>query len=1255
MLFIGQILNGEDSFNLNPVKIDLKSGDGSVTINDADGSSQKVIRVANLQPSLYCSLIFNPNIPYNDELMLRFDFRTKSDKPRKVGYLGVNVSTNTKKTFFLSLDNSTEWKAEKILFTQLKPVNGKPFTSGDLITEIVIYSRAAGDDNESKNSMTLEIANLVIRKAALPPTVSKDKPFSENFNQLNSLDNLGFLGTRGNEKIELISREAGNQALCVTNIVPGLYCNLVLQSTIRYQPGLAVSFLHRERGNNGRNLLYLGLNVKADDGSLYYFNLPIGKDWTKSSFRIDDMVPASGKALSSNMTITEITFYIRTAGDSEAEKNLMALELDDLVIELKAPRIPVSGITPPFFNWSDANIVTLEYSLDPLFVEGKTFSAVCDRNFFTPPSTLEPGIWYYRLKKSDGSYTDRKQVEIPSSASRFILPPLNVTAITSRPRPWLIAKPKLSDAEKEKTRERIAEIQKHPIADSPPTYQEVANQYSSWIVWMEKVQNQLVLPTGKNLQELAELYIALNRDQEVEKALKSSLMKIVSWNPKGGSSMEAGDIGAYHILRGLNYAYDALHDQLSVAERVKIRQIILTRGRDFAKKYLPFPSNTNMEYNNHAWLCVFGFGESGFAMLGEESEAEIWADFSKQLFSGIFLAAQGYDGDNNEGIGYWVYGVNFIKEYADMLKMVSGIDLYQHPWLKKTVRFPIYTAPHNSFGVAFANTGNPNHAVHGPLRWGKTPQLIQSLAQNTHDPYALWYGLATEPMGQLTPRIPVDIPQSIHYRNIGWAIINTELADGLRNVMVATRSGKFFGGHQQEDQNSFIINAYGQKLAIDSGYYDYYGSPHFNEYSTKTVAHNSLLVNGLNQDSRKVDAECKITRFFDSVSTGYCVGDGSSPAMYNGLLKQWFRRIGFIKPNFVIVHDLVQAAASPVELTWLFHSAHPITILDHSFQLTTENEAFGISVKPTSLKSKFILPRELKLNVNEGYPVQPTDRNNHVLKNIVKEWTLRATVEGFANGNIFNLLAIEPSGVAPAESSEIAVSNGVGLAIKIPGTEYTVMSRNLGSSEQMSSSGLLCDGEFIWISSSTSGLISMSAIQTTRIVYQGLEIFSSPIPIDFSLTQNIDGTIFEAQADKNITIMAADFHQGKWMKHQLDISTDSPVVILRGDKKKLLSGAIAPLTINDHSFEGYAIRESATRLNYHWGTLELHESANYRIALDAFQGEGVPHLIIDGILRELRKSGDNFETEATLAKGAHFLIVNGYGTIKQIRCSISQP
>ena len=183
----------------------------------------------------------------------------------------------------------------------------------------------------------------------------------------------------------------------------------------------------------------------------------------------------------------------------------------------------------------------------------------------------------------------------------------------------------------------------------------------------------------------------------------------------------------------------------------------------------------------------------------------------------------------------------------------------------------------------------------------------------------------------------------------------------------------------------------------------------------------------------------------------------------------------------------------------------------------------------------------------------------------------------------------------------------------------------------------------------------MSAIQTTRIVYHGLEIFKSPIPIDFSLTQNIDGTIFEAQAGKNIAIMAADFHQGKWTKHQLDISTDSPVVILRGDKNKLLSGAIAPLAVNDHSLEGYAIRESAARLNYHWGTLELHESGNYRIALDAFQGEGAPQLIIDGIMRELRKSGNNFETDATLAKGAHFLIVNGYGTIKQIRCFLYQP
>ena len=43
--------------------------------------------------------------------------------------------------------------------------------------------------------------------------------------------------------------------------------------------------------------------------------------------------------------------------------------------------------------------------------------------------------------------------------------------------------------------------------------------------------------------------------------------------------------------------------------------------------------------------------------------------------------AKGYD-----FIGTW----DMLPAYADMMKAVCGIDLYRHPWLNQTARFPMY-------------------------------------------------------------------------------------------------------------------------------------------------------------------------------------------------------------------------------------------------------------------------------------------------------------------------------------------------------------------------------------------------------------------------------------------------------------------------------------------------------------------------------------------------------------------------------------
>ena len=154
------------------------------------------------------------------------------------------------------------------------------------------------------------------------------------------------------------------------------------------------------------------------------------------------------------------------------------------------------------------------------------------------------------------------------------------------------------------------------------------------------------------------------------------------------------------------------------------------------------------------------------------------------------------------------------------------------------------------------------------------------------------------------------------------------LADGRENVALGFHSGTCFAGHQHADQNSFVINAYGDKLAIDGGYYDWWGSRHFAAYSAKTAAHNTILVDGKGQDWIK-DGSDGVTRlYFDSQNFGFVSGDAAK--VYQDRVKKFDRDLLFVKPGLVFVYDRLEAAA-PARFSWLLHShsEENITVKEH--------------------------------------------------------------------------------------------------------------------------------------------------------------------------------------------------------------------------------------------------------------------------------------------------------------------------------------
>lgn len=1074
-------------------------------------------------------------------------------------------------------------------------------------------------------------------------------------------DNLVFSGIEAT--VVAGGPDGAGHCLKYANTAPSTQAPLRINREMILEKNLTLSFDHRETIEDGKSASYLGILFYDSAGKQFFGSDKFSDEWKHAVVPVGTLHSPNEGTLELHKVLSSLHLYARSEGTTKAS---MTVWIDNIRLSMTIPESKLmenvykSNANPPLLNWGPRESSgRLQYSQDPTFPEAATVTVECEHNFYTPPAPIAPGRWYWRVWTSSElseRWSDIEQIEIVPEAHKFVTPPIPVADITSRPRPWLTPLRELSDSERQQLISEAQELIRQGVPEDPPPFVEGNPDWPTWIDWYGKVHGKITSATGARLQKLGTIY-ALTREKSFLADMKRLVFEAATWDPEGGSSMRNGDIGAHHLLRGLNLCYDALHDDLTEAERAKLRDVIAVRAKQFWGSANPFPKGGTSEFNNHAWLRAFGLAESGLVLLGEYPDAEVWAEYVRQLYIGKFLCALGYQGDNNEGISYWGYGLWYVIDYADMIKNVCKIDLFQHPWLYQTARFPLYTVPPGAWAVSFADTGKPNHSVKGPAQ----TTHVRSLAERTGDPYALWYSGATAPVNGVSPKPPVDLPQSILYKFIGWAVHNTSIVDGREGVTFAMHSGPFYAGHQHEDQNSFVINAYGDKLAIDSGYYDWYGSPHFNEYSTLTRAHNAILVDGEDQHSRKTGADGRIAKWFDSPAYGYTCGDASDPDMYNEKLQKWDRRALFIKPGFVVISDVLRSTAESASYDWLLHAVAPIFT-------DPDSQSFAFTSDKSALMGRFITPADVNLKVVEGFPVEPVDgySTRPVPEDrYIKEWTLHATpAKPRKDENILAAMQIQRLADAPANATfePLAVENGSGVVITLPDETHLVMFRDTDAEDEISAKSFRTDGECASIMLDALGRNArLCAIDATYIEYAGDRILSTTAPADFSLYTAGKAEIFNISAQTDLSVhfpTIADretiyvdgerFAQGAASEvgHTIDLTEGEHVIAAGRGAARLPNSPLRPLKIADTSLLGYSHTLPDGVLNYWWGPISIDAGDRYNFTIEGWDGGASPNITIDGTTLPLTITDGCLQAGTWLEAGAHWLTITGRGNIQ---------
>ena len=916
----------------------------------------------------------------------------------------------------------------------------------------------------------------------------------------------------GKDLAPAVVPRAGGDGKCLELAAtkPVVFAALDLKQPTTIEKNLILAFDHREELPEGFAGAYLGMTFFADGKQIFWHSDVFSSEWRHVELPLATLKPDFGVEMKDGLVIDRIQLYARSKDRKARSDNpaLLKVWFDNLRLYVGDPsQSALAGKpytchnNPPLFDWRGPTEPgqRLQYSPDPAFHKDRTtvVTLASSRPFFVPETPLDPGVWYFRREVSSDLFEgwgNIQELTVPEQTHSYRPPKLDFARLAAKPRPRLLPRLRpggepVSDTERQSLVRQAQGYLKQGVPEHPGPYVKGDPRWANWIDWYGEVADRTTARYGTNLERTAKAAM-LTGDEATIAAAKTLLLAACDWDPKGGSDARHGDLQAASLLKGMVWCYDACESSLSPEEKERVLGILQERVLQFYRPISPFRINPAQ---NHPWKKNTIVAESALVLIGVLPEAEEWLDVSLQNFAYRILPSMGFDGENQEGIMYWAYGVDMLANFGDLMRFVAGVDVYDHPWLARTCRFPMYLAPPSAYAISFAdNSSRGNVSAVGP--YGTA--LVGRLASRARDPYGLWYAGLSE--DGLSPRPPADISQSAIYPYIGYAIFNTCVSEGLENVAVGMRCGRFDAGHQHDDLNGFSIHAYGEKLAVDGGYYDWYGSPHFKSYSITTFAHNTLLVDGKPQ---KRMANGELAAHLDSPGFGYAFGDASAPEVYHGLLKRFERRLLFLKPGFVIVQDVTEAADQPVRLDWLIHSH-----TKDAFPADRASGTFEIATERASLAGRFLEPQGLHLAVTKSFDVVPQKPRASVdlpWSEVQPEWTLTATNgRQEAVGQFLAALEIRRAGEKEAEIERLSGAGCLGCRIRTDYGTYLVLARQPDATGGMAAEGLATDGDMGAVLLDADGrVVNAFAAHATWLDYMGRRVFRAAAKRDWALDE----------------------------------------------------------------------------------------------------------------------------------------------------------